>query len=395
MKIKFVPLLRYAAPFGFRYSAFGAAVYALAVHAHKAAYLIQRFRGARRYCAVCIRPYVQKEIAALAYAFNQLFYKHIRAFIIIIRAAVAPVLVHSGAYLPIYQIARGVEYAARRDYLFRTYKIAVIRRWLPLGKRAEALAAALKAVVKYYVRLERAHHVHKLARTPLFPTHIVIRKIEPHYVYLAVVGAKLAHLSMHIVKVAVKIAAFIRAFRPVAHGMLPVPIMRKVLVVPIYQRIIQPNVQPLSTGGIGKILHYVPPKLCIGGLKTGRCGIKKAKAVVMLRREYYIFHAGAFCCARPAGRIIELRIKFVKIVHIVGFFHLLRTAHPFAARRYGVKPPMDKHAEARIKKPFHAAFVFIAVKAVHLCLLSAFALFLQPYFGLSACSSPLSVFRWQ
>ncbi|CCX50140.1 unknown [Clostridium sp. CAG:226] len=152
--------------------------------------------------------------------------------------------------------------------------------------------------------------------------------------------------------------------------------------------------QPLSAGGIGKILHYVPPKLCIGGLKTGRCGIKKAKAVVMLRREYYIFHAGAFCCARPADRIIELRIKFVKIAHIVGFFHLLRTAHPFAARRYGIKPPMDKHAEARIKEPFHAAFVFIAIKAVHLCLLSAFALFLQPYFGLSACSSPLSVFRW-
>ena len=385
--------MRYAAPFGLRYGTFGAAVYALAVHAHKAAYFIQRFRGARRYCAVCIRPYVQQEIAALAYAFNQLFYKHIRAFIIIIRAAIAPVLVHGGADLPIYRIARGVEYAARRNYLFRTYKVAVVRRWPPLGKRAEAFAAAFKAVVQYYVRLERAHHVHKLARAPLFPTHIVIRKIEPHYVYLAIVGAKLAHLSMHIAKVAAKIASLIRVFLPVAHWMLSVPVMRKIPVMPIYQRIIQPNVQPLRACGVGKVLHYVPSKHCIGGLKAGRCGIKKAKAVVMFCREYYIFHAGAFCRARPACGIIKLRVKFIKIAHIVGFFHLLRTAHPFAARRYGIKPPMDKHAEARIKEPFHAAFVFIAVKAVHLHLLSVFALFLQPYLGLSAYSSPLSVFR--
>ena len=263
-----------------------------------------------------------------------------------------------------------------------------------MSKRAEAFAAALKAVIQYYARLKRAHHVHKLARTPLFTTHIVIRKIEPHYVYLAIVGAKFAHLSIHIVKVAFKIAAFVRVFGPVAHGMLPVPIMRKVLMMPIYQRIIQPNVQPLSAGGIGKILHYVPPKLCIGGLKTGRCGIKKAKAVVMLRREYYIFHAGAFRRAHPCGRVVKPWVKFVKIAHIIGFFHLLRTAHPFAARGYGIKPPMDKHAKARIKKPFHAAFVFIAVKAVHLRLLSAFALFPQPYLDLSACSSPLSVSRW-
>ena len=187
MQVQHVSILRDAAPFWLGNAASGAAVDALGVEMHEAADFVQRLRGTRRDRAVCIRADVQKEISALADAFDQLFDQHIRAFIIVVRGAVAPVPVHRCADLPVYGVSVGVEQSAWGNDLFRAYEIAVIRRRMPLGKRAEALTAAFEAVVQDDVRLKRAHHVHKLACTPALAAHVVIRKIEPHDVDFSVI----------------------------------------------------------------------------------------------------------------------------------------------------------------------------------------------------------------
>ena len=78
-----------------------------------------------------------------------------------------------------------------------------------------------------------------------------------------------------------------------------------------------------------------------------------------------VFHAGLFGELRPLFRVVIHGIKFVEI-GLIGFHgDTLLAAHPFAARRNGVQPPMDEHAETILPEPGNAPVVFFPIELEH------------------------------
>jgi len=82
----------------------------------------------------------------------------------------------------------------------------------------------------------------------------------------------------------------------------------------------------------------------------------------LLGGEDGVFHAGGFGKTSPFLRVVSVRLEFDFQRFILFGGHLLVVAHPLAAGRDGVKPPVDKHTEASLSVPFYSFFVSSSVK---------------------------------
>ena len=114
---------------------------------------------------------------------------------------------------------------------------------MALRQGSEALSADLQPVVDDYLRLQGAHHVDQLRPPPGLAPQLVIGKIKPQDIQLSVVFAKLPHLPVHIIQIAVKIPAFVRILRILPHGMIGIAEMRIIRMVPVQQRMIESDLQ--------------------------------------------------------------------------------------------------------------------------------------------------------
>ena len=187
---------------------------------------------------------------------------------------------------------------------------------------------------------------------------------------------------MHVVKIYVKVPVLVAVFRMVAHGVLPVAIMRKILMMPVYKRIVQANLKPFGACSVNKFSHYVAPKLCVCGFEIGGSCVEQAKTVMMLGGEYNVLHSGGLCGFCPGLSVKRLRVEFIKVLHVFFLGHFLAAPYPFSPCGYGVQAPMYEHAEARVKEPSHSAFVFASVKSIHMNHLKAELsplLYLRPF----------------
>ena len=120
-----------------------------------------------------------------------------------------------------------------RNDLLRACEIAAIDQRFICGDAAVIVSCPFQAVVYNYIRLVGAHHFNQLSCLPFFPSHIIIRKVKPQKIQLAVIGHKLFYLSMHVFQIPVKINFFILVCQIVPHWMLPVPIFGKVRMMPV------------------------------------------------------------------------------------------------------------------------------------------------------------------
>ena len=169
-----------------------------------------------------------------------------RGFVVGVGRAVAPVVVHGDTRFPGKGVALGVQDAGRRDDALGRYEVAVIGRGVARCERSVALARDLEAIVGDDLRLQLAHHAHELGCAPGFAAHFhavdgrVVGKIEPQQVELAIIGAQLAHLLVHVVEVAVEIASIVATrYGVVAQRGLAIAVLGEVGMVPVDDRVVQ------------------------------------------------------------------------------------------------------------------------------------------------------------
>ena len=282
-----------------------------------------------------------------------------------IRRMVSPVVVHGHTRLPGDVLSMDVLDPVRRDHLLRTDKITVVRRRISGGKGTIAFTADLQTIVDDHIRLQTAHHIDQLRTFPCFPSQFVIGKIKPENVDLSVIGTDLSDLVVHIGQITVKITVFIAALRMVPHRMVSVSVVRKIIVVPVDQRKIQPHLQAGLANRLHVLRYQVSAAFCVRGLEICVLAVEQTETVVVLRGQYHILHSRVLCRLRPFFRIVIGGVEFIKIFHIVFFRDFFHTPDPFSSCRYRVKPPVDKHAESGISVPFHSFFISCPVKLIH------------------------------
>ena len=147
--------------------------------------------------------------------------------------------------------------------------------------------------------------------------------------------------------------------------MLAVAVGGVIRVVPIEQRIIKTDLDALCAERVEILTHDVFAVRRVRDFPIGESGIKQAEAVVVLCSKHGVLHTGLLCKARPLFRVKIFRIKLVEKRDVVLLRNLFRGAHPLAARRDGVKAPMDEHAEAVVGKPLHTLIIFFSIKFIH------------------------------
>ena len=357
---------------------------ALAVAAHPPADLGQDLLAFLGNIAPAIRAEVQKEIAALADALDQLFDNHVRRLEILIQLAVAPVVVDRHAGFPHDALAQLVEQAVRRNDLLGADKVTAEFVRMRRHKRAEAVAAAFEAVVEHDLRLQLAHHAHQLCRLPRFADHIRARRVrigivQPEHVNLAVIRHQLAHLPVHVRKIAVKIAALVGDIGAAAVRMVDIGLVHEIRMVPVDDRVVQAHAEALGAERIDKLADQIAAAVR-RRLEIRQLRVKQAEAVVMLGDHDRVFHARVLRHPRPFFRIIVLGRKFLCKRLVFLRRDLLDAPDPFAVlpSGNGVDPPVDIKPEPGLGKPCRALTVGLFVKFVHSFLLFCLVCGAQP-----------------
>ena len=136
-------------------------------------------------------------------------------------------------------------------------------------------------------------------------------------------------------------------------------------MMPVNERVIEAHAQPFRTECVHILLNEILSAGRIGGLIIRILAVKETEAFVMLGGHDHIFHAGRFCLSCPIPGIIQIRIEIfeIKIVMLLGNFFI--GLYPFVARRHGVKPEMDKHAEPVMGEPAGVSGSFACYIACH------------------------------
>ena len=147
--------------------------------------------------------------------------------------------------------------------------------------------------------------------------------------------------------------------------MVRVAVVRIVGVVPVEQRVVEPDFQPLRAERLEKLAHKVAVCRCVRRLEVGGGGVEQAEAVVVLGGQHRVLHPRLSSHPRPLAHIAALGVKLVEKRQILLLRHPLDRPHPLAARGYRVQSPVDEHPEPRVAKPRDPLFIFLSVELVH------------------------------
>ena len=165
------------------------------------------------------------------------------------------------------------------------------------------------------------------------------------------VNGKLRDLVAHILGIFLHVTALIlfKSIRIIPAGM--VEVNGKIGMVPVDQRVIETDVQPLCAESVHIFAYQIPAAGCIGGFIIRIFAVEQTEALMMLGGQNRIFHSGGFCLSRPVPGIAEIRTKKFKIDVILFFRDFFAGLDPFMARRQRVKTEVDEHAETVMGKP--------------------------------------------
>ena len=184
--------------------------------------------------------------------------------------------------------------------------------------------------------------------------------VEPDDVDLAVPGQQFSYLRKHIFAVFGHVAAFVEpgvrlVGEAAARSERMVDVDREMRMMPIDDRIVETDLQPLGAAGLDVFLDEVAPERRVGDLVIRHLGIPHAETFVMLRGEDDILHPRLFCRLRPFARVEQIGIETGEILFVVGFVGDVFVApHPFMTRGHRVQSEMDEHAETVVLPPRQA-----------------------------------------
>ena len=183
---------------------------------------------------------------------------------------------------------------------------------------------------------------------------------------MAVIGQQLLNLRVH--EFEVVIVALARILFKVFIGVDYAVELGKVRVVPVQQREVQPDLQPLGAECLHKLAYQIAPARRIGGLKVGLRAVEQAESVVVLGSQYGVLHARGLGDAPPrsVARVVLDGIDFLAEVRLVMFVvNALVIAQPLAARGYRVQSPVDEHAETVVLEPAYALGAGLLAVEIH------------------------------
>ena len=226
-----------------------------------------------------------------------------RALIGLVPLRVAKAVVHGLVGLPADGASRRRYQGGRRKNLLRRGKVA-----RPGGRRigkqaAQIPAAGLQTAVEQDARLEGSDRLHQLLAPPVRTGVSLIREVKPEQVQLAVVGAKLPDLGVHIVQIAAEIAGLLFAGLIAPHGVEGVVVGGIIRVVPIHQRVVQADPQTLRAESVQEFPHQVPACGGVGGLVVRISRVKEAESLVVLCGQHRVLHPCPFGVPGPGSRI--------------------------------------------------------------------------------------------
>ncbi len=131
-----------------------------------------------------------------------------------------------------------------------------------------------QAVVDDDTGLEGANHFDQLPGFPGFAAHmlelrafqafIVIGKIEPHNIDLAVIGQKLSDLIVEVGHILIPVMGHILIEFVVPHRMLAVAVVRVIGMMPVGQGVVEADLKALRTESIHIFPDQIPAAFGVG-----------------------------------------------------------------------------------------------------------------------------------
>ena len=311
------------------------------MHVHPLCDGVENADGAGIHSAAAVGADVEQHVAAGGHAVDQRAQDHFRAFPVAVLAVVGPGVRQREAGLPRHRLLA----LGRRLVLLAGPEVGV-----PVG-----------TIVDQDARRQFAHQGAKGGRIPIIApladpmvsrpagdlrlVRVRIGEVEPHDVDLAVPGQQFAHVAEHVLPIERHVARLGTELGVIAHRMQEIE--RELRVVPVEQRIVEPDLETVPPAGLDIGADQIPPGRRVGRLVVGQPGVPQAEPVMVLGGQHRIFHAGPLGRRDPGVRVVEVGLEMVDVFLIIGIEDRVPVTRPgHLARMQRAGTPMDEHAEA-------------------------------------------------
>ena len=138
-------------------------------------------------------------------------------------------------------------------------------------------------------------------------------------------------------------------------------------MMPVDQGVVKTHAEPFPPEGVQDLADGIPSESGVGDLEISIMGIIETEAFVMFGGQHEILHPGFGRRFGPAFRIEKIGIEIVVIFHVIGIGDPFQIFDPFVAAGNGIKPPVDKHAEAVVSEPFPVSFHELDLFTFEIC----------------------------
>ena len=327
----------------------------LAIDVHPLTDFLKTFDGLVGERAVSLGSDIEQEVAALGGDIRQLLDQVLTRLPMGIGLVPPPLAVHRHARFPV-----NARQSRRGNLLLRRAKVSPV---CTLFRQAvHALAPLVDTVVDDDVVIEPAHvfvqvFAH-LVRPGAFPL-----TVKPHHPGVVVLD-QLLELPLHVGYIFAVVG--LTLFRHCTG--VPTVLGRVVRMVPIHDGVVETHPDVVLLARFGQRTQQI---LLVGrrlNVVLGDLAGPEAEAVMMLRGDHDVLHAGTFCHLHPGIGIELHRVELIDEL-VIGLnrdlcgpldpFGVVRVALPLTGRNC-IQPPVDEHAEARLAPPSHARITLLS-----------------------------------
>jgi len=289
--------------------------------------------------ALAVRPEVEQIVAALGGDVDEIVDEGCGTFPVIVRLFESPAVIGGHAAFPVHGRS-----ALAQDLLLGGAKVA--GRAVVKAHPLHAVTPLADAVVDDDLRLQPADKTVEFG--PLgFGPFVDPLSVKPEHADLAIAGEEFAQLRFHIV---------ITIFGKALTG--------GVGMVPVHDGIVKAKADAGRLARIRQLFEHVPfERSKFGDIITAHLRVPHRESVVMFGGDDDVLRASLFGQLHPGFGIKLERIELPGVLFVLGGRDVLLVHNPFSggavvalvdAARYGVRSPMDEHAEPGVAPPAHA-----------------------------------------
>ena len=311
-----------------------------AVELHPGADLGEGRGVVRRDRAAAVGADVQQHVAAHRDRVDQHLHQQPRGLVVHVVAVIPPGAVHRLARLP--GLRRAVDGQGRGGLVLL---------------RGDEVAGDAEAVVDEHARLQLAAEREQARRVPVVgrlprPAVLGLRVgvVEEEVVDPPVARQQLPDLAVQEGTVAGHVAALVQGVGRLVVAARVHPVDGEVRVMPVDQRVVQPDAQPLGPDGVDELAHQVAPARA-RRREVRQCGVPEREALVVLRRQDHIAGPGQPGGAGDGSGIEAVGLEVVEVDAVLVVGQPLVGLHPLVTRGAAVEAEVDEQPEAGLGEP--------------------------------------------